>query len=269
MKRKLSLLVSVLLLTGIYSRERLSAQASELYGSYSVIQGTAEFIIDISAPDEQEGTRIAIEENAISLHRLSIIDVIGFLIGKIEPCAPGEACNFRRKRGVPYLFHELENSGLLPRGTFQVSTSCTSCSTGELKKATLGFLAERLSLDVEYTQVPTYMVCQDVPSFLAHFHSGENNFSNFKVRHLEYVGDYLEITHVTLGNAVGYLSQRTNSLFQFDPACRYYSRAYTKPFRILKEGSPEEIIADFAEKHFLKIEKIEGEYWDAIILRPQ
>ena len=121
-------------------------------------------------------------------------------------------------------------------------------------------------LDVEYTQVPTYMVCQDVPSFLAHFHSGENNFSNFKVRHLEYVGDYLEITHVTLGNAVGYLSQRTNSLFQFDPACRYYSRAYTKPFRILKEGSPGRDNSRFRRKTFSEDRKIEGEYWDAIIL---
>lgn len=269
MKRKVALLACGLLATGICTQERLSAQASELYGNYSFAQGETEFIIDISAPNEQEGTSIEIDENAISLHRLSIIDVIGFLIGKIEPCSADEACNFRRKDGVPYLFNDLGNSGLLPRGTFWFSASCNSCSTENLKEVALGFMAERLSLDIEYTQVPTYKVCQDVPSFLEHFHSGEDNYSNFKIHQLEYVGNYLEIRHVTLGNAISYLSQRTNSLFKFDPACSYYSRAYTKPFRIRKEGTPAEVIADFAENHFLKIEKIEGEYWGAIILRPQ
>ncbi|MCB9290275.1 MAG: hypothetical protein H6560_23400 [Lewinellaceae bacterium] len=266
MKRTILLFLLLLIIVNI--REGLQAQVASLYGTHSVNQGAAEFTIEISAPEEGLGTSLVVEENAISLHRLSIVDIFSFLIGKIEPCAADEACNFRRKKGAPYLFHELEGSGLIPRGTFRILATCDSCSTQDIKNVTLEFLAERLSLEAEYTQVPTYMVCQDVPSFLAYFHSGDDNFSGFKVHQMEYVGDYLEIRNITLGNAVAYLSQRAKSLFQFDPDCRYYSLSYTKPFRILREGSSEEIIADFAEKHFLDIRQIEGEYWDAVILRP-
>ena len=268
MKRELLLLLSGLLLSGICTPKTLSAQASELYGSHTVSLESGVVVIDISEPVAGRGASIHVEENSFTLHRMSVIDIIGFLVGKIEPCLADEACNFRRKKGVPYLFHDLEGHEALQTGTIQISASCSQCSTETIKEITLDFLAERLSLDIEATQVPTYSVCQDVPSFLAHFHSGEDNFSNGQVHQLDYVGDYLEIRNATLRNAVRYLAQRTNSLFKFDPDCSYYSLAYTKPFRILKEGNTEDVIADFAAGHFLKIEKVEGEYWGAFIIRP-
>ncbi len=266
MKRKLLLSALIICVVGIPAS--LYAQAPELLGSYSIPSGSDVFVIEISRPDERQGTSIDLGEHYITLHRMSALDILEFLLGKIEACALGEACSYRRKRGVPYLFFDLEASDFLPRGIFHPSSSCGHCSIEEIKEATLAFLLERLSLKKEQAQAPVYSVCQDVPSFLAHFHSGENNYSNFQVRRVEYVGDYLEIRHATLSNVVGYLSQRTNSLFRFDPGCSYYSLAYTKPFRILKEGDPRDIISDFAEHHFLKIEKLEGEYGDAIVIKP-
>lgn len=265
MKRKL--LLSALII-GVGIPASLCAQAPELLGSYSVPSGSDVFVIEIARPDEGRGTSIDLGENSIALHRMSALDILEFLVGKIEPCAADEACNFRRKTGVPYLFFDLDGSVFLPRGMFQLSSSCSHCPMEEVKEATLAFLLERLSLKKEQAQAPVYSVCQDVPSFLAHFHSGEDNYSNFQVRRVDIVGDYLEIRHATLHNVIGYLSQRTNSLFRFDPGCSYYSLAYTKPFRILKEGDPRDIISDFAEHHFLKIEKLEGEYGDAIVIKP-
>ena len=245
----------------------LEAQPPALLGDHTITAGAGTFHLNIMRPQEGEPTDIVVTADTIRIQRMPLLDILRFLAGMIEPCLPEEACSYRQKEGEPYFFNKLEHGNPLQEETISLSISCTQCTNEEAREATLSFLLDQLSLSLIPIQVSTYSICQNVPAFLAHFHSGEGSFAGFEMLRFDHTGDYLEIRNASLNQALRYLSQQTNSLFKFNEACKYFSRAYTKPFRILLQGSPEEVITDFAQHHFLKAEKISGESWEGLVLK--
>jgi len=268
----------LLLFVFLFSTDRLKSQDipaevtefMPVYGQHTIASEEGTITVDIGLADFDGELIMEKSSTYIECHLLWFEQVILFLNDKLEKCTTG--CTTRKIKGEPYLFNHADDLTVRKmRGNSHIRAHCETCTGDNLKNALQQLIVDSFGLTLEYTQVPVYSVCQDFSAFLKHFHSGDSTFVEEFMPIVEYKehNGYLEIRKGTLNHAVKAFSNEINALLRYDPDCKNYSRGYYKPFRIKLTGSVEEKIEDFEENNFVELKKVEGETWQAMILRQE
>ena len=241
-----------------------------LVGEHTLQTDYGEAFIEVSIAKLSDTPNLDTNQTSVVYHALTAYDVILLYHDKLEFCTAG--CRTKKAPGPPYVFVDVYNGALSGRAfrniPLHLEAECPNCTQGQIEELLQDFILQSFDIELEYSQVPIYEVCQDVPTFLRHYHSDSSNFtSGISIIKQEYDSTHLNLINARLSTAIDYLEALTNVLVEFDPECGYYSRVYSKPFRIQIEGTAEEILADFAQNHFVKIEQVPGIYYDALIIK--
>lgn len=244
--------------------------AHPMVGQHSLQTDYGEVSVNVSIASLLDAPSIDTNLTSVTYHSLTASDIILMYHDKLEFCTTG--CRTKKAAGPPYIFIDVYNGVLSGRAfrniPLHLEAECSNCIQGQIEKVLQDFIIQSFGITLEYLQIPVYEVCQDVPAFLRHYHNGDSNYtSGISITRQEYDSTHMNLTNASLSTAIDYLEAHTNVLLEFDPDCGYYSRVYSKPFRIQLAGATDEILADFAQNHFVKIEQIPGVYYDALIIK--
>ena len=234
--------------------------------SFTINSQSDEIFIQLAAPDYNQPFRFEIEEKTFHSNNVSLLKLIQLKYNLYSLNSNRDGF-IRINSRNPYEFLDLSD-GLfkLIRVPIKITATCNTCEGNVLYETLVEELMSMLKVEMLEEYVPVYKICQNTPDFLRDFHSTKENFSKGEPVRTIKEGDYYVSYNITLDDALEYLFTMVRALKFRDESCSFYSRVYSKPFKIPLTGTKDERIQEFADLYHLNIEIVDGESWRSLVL---